>query len=282
MPPGTPLLSELVAACRENAIGILADADLLASQGKWARATALTVLSLEEFAKAWICRAVEIGVASPVTDTSRPGSPIRMCEHLLTDHKSKHRIIDACLRGAAFIPPNFSSIIAEGRRSLLESMPTIELAEAVKVLRGNPIALIEKLPKIMKPETIRGLKEVLKNDPALHKAQIDSLKRSQGWEALKERALYVDSHGESVTSPSEITESDFRQLRTDVESFLATHRSMIADADAGKLDEVKQFLQFFFKVASYPPLKPVLCKRCQDRADKLVKENLKPRHKVPS
>jgi hypothetical protein len=235
----------------------------------------LTVLSLEEFAKAWICRAIQLGVASLDTDTSHPGPPIRICEHLLTDHKSKHRIIDACLRGAILVPPELSSKVAEMKRSLLESLSSSDILEAVKELQGNPQALIERFPEIMKPETVGKLKEFLENNPPLLKRQIELKKRSQGWEALKERALYVDSSSGKVDSPSEIVESEFRQLRADVESFLTVHRSMIADADPSKLEAGKQVLTVFLKGASYPPPKPILCKRCQDRMDKLAKRNAK-------
>lgn len=252
------ILPGLVVACATNGASLVEEARDLAVRAHYARATALLVLGLEEYAKAFLCRCVELGFASFELDLSKPGAPMRACTHVLTDHKSKHYLIEACLRGPSFMPPGFTLgeepakwPSAEKVESLIKALDKMRPEDILKLIqekwnlgeiRADPGKWVAE-----NPELVAGFKRIRDRVSVLND--------------LKLRGLYVEERGGVLRTPSEITELDYSTVLADVEFFVKVYHRGLSPLEPNQL----LLLRRFSTVIRYPGTILILCKDCRRR-----------------
>ena len=232
-------------ACARNASELLKDADILTSKGSHARACALTILAFEEYAKAFLYRTLELGVASYDCDVSKPGTLMRLCRHVMTDHRSKHAVIRGALMGLKVLPNDLSRatvVDADGKMAKL-------LLDARDV----------KTPEDRK-RFVAGIGK-LANDWTQINAQV------RRWEALKESALYVDvKDGHLVEPHAMIGPESVKEVRKSLDEWLAMNERFVAGPmpkiEEGEMVEVFQILKSGSLIQSLPP-RFILCNGCE-------------------
>ena len=245
-------------ACARNAFELLKDADILTSNGSHARACALTILSFEEYAKAFLYRTLELGVASYDCDATKPGTPLRLCPHVMTDHKSKHAVISAALMGLKVLPNGLSRATAGNEATVADADD--KMVKLVLEARGV------KTPKDRK-RVVAGTGNLV-NDLT----QINA--RVKQWGALKERALYVDvKDGHLVEPHTMIGPESVKEIRESLDDWLAMNERFVAGPmpklNEGDMDKVFQILKSGSLIQSLPP-RLILCNGCERRRRRLL------------
>ena len=255
-------LDGVTEACARNAAALLKDADLLTQNGSHPRACALTILAFEEYAKAFLYRTLEFGVASYDCDISRPGTPLRLCPHVMMDHKSKHTVIGAALMGLKVLPNGFQrATVKSGERT------TKVVTDADTQMSG----LLEEARSV-KTQEDRERFRIRHDQLANDLTQIST--RVKRWEDLKERALYVDVENGRLTEPSvTISPESVTEIRESLDNWLAMNGRFVAGPmpklEEGYMGKVIQSLKSGALIGSLPP-RLILCNRCERQRRKSV------------
>ena len=240
---------------------MLKDADILTSKGSHARACALTILAFEEYAKAFLYRMLELGFASYDCDASGSWPPLRLCHHVMTDHKSKHAVIRAALMGLKMLPDGFRRNTAENGVNVTETVTEadtqmnnfLDEARAVKTSEDR--------------ERFKAKNSQLASDLTQITARV------KRWEDLKERALYVDIENGRLVEPSlTITSGSVTEIRKSLDEWLAVNESFVTgpipEGKGLNLSEVLRTLKIVSSIQSLPPWL-ILCERCERDRHKL-------------
>jgi AbiV family abortive infection protein len=251
-------------ACARNAAELLKDADLLTQNGRNARACALTILAFEEYTKAFLYRTLELGLASYDCDTSKPGAPLRLCPHVMTDHKSKHYMISGALMGMRMLPDGF-------RRKPTESGEKV--SEAIAEADKQMAAFIDEARAVMTMEDrvqFKSNHSQLTNDLT----QVSTLVKR--WEDLKERALYVDVENGRLTEPGlAVTPETVAEIRRLLADWLVVNERFVTDPfprlNGLDLGGAIRKLKTGSSMLSLPPIL-ILCVRCERARRKLAKK----------
>lgn len=254
--PTTGESGSMVGACVQNASDLLSEAELLAREGRMARATALTILGGEEYIKAFVWRMVQAGLASFDIDPARAGAPMRVCKHLMSDHELRHKLISICLWGLEVLPvPPFS-------KTFPVKYDPEEIQQALN--KGIPPEVQALIPeKIQAGELERFGAEVMGNRDLVEKA-IALRSRFGQWNSLKNRALYVDLIRGAPVLPSSVGGAEYEDVKAALDVWYSVFKFIIQPVPPEALNLMGQFAR---KAMTLPSPAPALCSRCKKKWD---------------
>jgi AbiV family abortive infection protein len=202
IPPG-PLMSPddklLARACLVNSLALYRSGVQLAACEEFGHAVALTVLAIEECAKALMLRFLSLGVFSK--DPRDRGKRPYVEERLLWCHECKHTIVFFQLVGGGILAlPEFEQATVERAKGLTD-----------KELLANP-ELLARLVVVPTSEQVESIKRALDTTPEFRDRMIALISDFGTLNSAKLRGFYVDRAGEEGHTPGEFTAADYARI----------------------------------------------------------------------
>ncbi len=209
--------TRLVRACTANGRSLLEAADAEAAAGRYRVGRSLAILALEEFAKAFVCRLVQLGFATFDIEHPSPLAGLVVDRHVLSQHGRQHELIRWMLKGGARSRATGSDRERSPRSVMAEMLTELDRLAPEDVARNAsaPIAGAGS----------DGLEPKLFQDPALV-GEVRGISEELGsWDSRKLEGFYVDELGERT--PTDLTREEFAMVRARVSVWLETNERLL-------------------------------------------------------
>ena len=240
--PLGPLMSPddklLARACLVNSLALYRSGVQLAASEEYGHAMALTVLAIEECAKALMLRFLSLGIFS--RDPRDRGKRPYVENRLLWCHECKHTIVFFQLVGGGILGlPEFEQATVQRAKGLTD-----------KELIANP-ELLARLVMVPTGDQVESIKRALDTTPEFRDKIIALVRDFGTLNAAKLRGFYVDRAGEEGHTPGEFTAADYARLAARAREVIEPNIALTAGEPPS---EIAQVLELGLRAVKLPPI----------------------------